>query len=174
MTFPTRRIVSLKNVLFGIEAESPAARNRLKQLAAALGGEPFTIAAQSKVLYHAAGTMASPLIVSALTAAQQTARLAGLTPAVAAKMTGVLAEASLGNLRSRGAANSFSGPLARGDAGTIRLHLEALREHPVLAGVYRALATHALDSLPVRERDTIAALLQPEPKPARRRQNKKQ
>ncbi len=171
MTFPTRRVVSLKNILFGIESESPTARNRLKQLVAAIGGESFTIAAPKKALYHAAGTMASPLLVSALTAAQQTARLAGLTPTVAAKMTSVLAEASLGNLRSRGTADSFSGPLARGDAGTIRLHLEALREHPVQAGVYRALAVHALDSLPVRERETIAALLKQEP--ASRRQNRK-
>jgi predicted short-subunit dehydrogenase-like oxidoreductase (DUF2520 family) len=174
MTFPTRRIVSLKGVLFGIEAESPAVRTRLKQLVTALGGEPFPLSAQSKSLYHAAGTLASPLLVSALAAAQQTARLAGLTPAVAAKMTAVLAQASLANFRAQGPANSFSGPLARGDAGTIRLHLEALQEHPVLVGVYRALAAHALDSLPVRERETIAALLQPEAKPARRKQNTKQ
>ncbi|MGC8549385.1 MAG: Rossmann-like and DUF2520 domain-containing protein [Acidobacteriaceae bacterium] len=173
MTFPTRRIVSLKNVLFGIESESPAARTRLKQLVTAIGGESFPIAAQNKVLYHAAGTLSSPLLVSALTAAEQTARLAGLAPAIAAKMTAVLAEASLANLRTQGPANSFSGPLARGDAGTIRLHLEALREHPVLAGVYRALAGHALESLPVRERETMAALLQPETKPARRKQHRK-
>ena len=174
MTFPTRRIVPLKNVLFGVESESPAVRTRLRQLVTALGGEPFPISAKSKVLYHAAGTLASPLLISALAAAQQTARLAGLPPAIAAKMTAVLAQASLANFRTQGPANSFSGPLARGDAGTIRLHLEALHEHPVLAEAYRALASHALQALPVRERESIAALLHPEPKPARRKQNKKQ
>ena len=160
MTFPRRRVVSLKGVLFGVEAENAACRKRLRELVRALGGEPFPIAAESKVLYHAAGTIASPLLVSALTAAEELARLAGLSRDVAAKMTGVLAAATLDNLRKRGAANSFSGPLARGDTGTIRLHLEALGEHPVLAGVYRALAQHALDYLPVKEREAIRALME--------------
>lgn len=166
MTFPGRRVVRLRGVLFGVEAEQAACRRRLMELVRALGGEPFAIAAVSKVLYHAAGTMASPLLVSALTAAEEMARLAGLGREVAAKMTGALAEATLGNVRRRGAAASFSGPLARGDAGTIRLHLEALGEHPVLAGVYRELARYALDALPVKEREAVAWLLEPERKPA--------
>lgn len=161
MTFPARRVVSLNGVLFGLETEDAACRKRLRQLVRALGGTPFPIAAESKALYHAAGTMASPLLLSALTAAEEMARLAGLSPDVAAKMTTVLAEATLHNLRKRGPANSFSGPLARGDAGTIRLHLEALREHPVLAGVYRALAQHALERLPVKDRKAIRPLLEP-------------
>lgn len=161
MTFPDRRVIRLQGVLFGVETEDPACRRRLRQLVRALGGEPFAIGAESKVLYHAASTMASPLLVSALTAAEEMARLAGLSRNVAAKMTGVLAEATLSNLHRHGAAKSFSGPLARGDAGTIRLHLEALGKHPQLAGVYRALASHALERLPVKQRETIASLLEP-------------
>lgn len=169
MTFPGRKVVRLKGVLFGVEAESAACRKRLKELVTALGGEPFVIAAESKVLYHAAGTLTSPLLVSAMTAAEEMARLAGLPREVAAKMTGVLAEATLSNVRKRGAGKSFSGPLARGDAGTIRLHLEALAKHPVLAGVYRALASQALESLPVKDRGEIAALLQPGRKSRKRK-----
>lgn len=161
MTFPGRRVVKLAGVLFGVEAEQAACRTRLKALVRALGGEPFAIEAKSKVLYHAAGTMVSPLLVSALTAAEEMARLAGLRPEVAARMTAALAEATLRNVRKRGAAQSFSGPLARGDAGTIQLHLAALGEHPELAGVYRALARHALERLPVKEREAIGALLIP-------------
>lgn len=164
MTFPGRRAAPLKGVLFGVEAENAACRKRLKSVVRALGGEPFVIPAASKVLYHAAGTMASPLLVSALTAATEMAQLAGLSREIAAKMTGALAEATLRNVQAHGAAQSFSGPLARGDAGTIRLHLEALGEHPVLAEVYRALAIHALNSLPVKQRKEIAALLEPERK----------
>lgn len=161
MTFPGRGVVPLKGVLFGVEAEQPACRTRLKQVVRALGGEPFVISAENKALYHAAGTMASPLLVSAMAAAQEMAQLAGLSHEVATKMTAALAGATLKNVQQRGAAKSFSGPLARGDAGTIRLHLEALQEHPVLAGVYRALASHALESLPVNHRELVAALLEP-------------
>ena len=167
--FPGRKAAPLKGVLFGVEAESAACRKRLEELVRALGGEPFVIAAENKVLYHAAGMMVSPLLVSVVTAAEEMARLAGLPREVAAKMTEALAEATLSNVRRRGAAESFSGPLARGDVGTIRLHLAALGEHPVLAGVYRALASHALEALPVRERDAMAALLEPEPKPRKRK-----
>ena len=173
MTFPSRRVVGLKGVLFGVEAESAACRKRLQEVARALGGEPFRIAAESKGLYHAAGTMASPLLVSALTAAMETARLAGLPREVAAKMTGVLAEATLGNVRKRGAEQSFSGPLARGDAGTIQLHLQALGEHPVLAEVYRALGSHALETLPVKEREVLAGLLAAKPQSGKKPQQRK-
>jgi predicted short-subunit dehydrogenase-like oxidoreductase (DUF2520 family) len=162
MTFPERKVVKLKGVLFGVEAEDAGCRRRLKALVLALGGEPFGIEAESKVLYHAAGTMASPLLVSALAAAEEMARLAGLSREVAARMTGALASATLSNVRKRGARKSFSGPLARGDAGTIQLHLAALGEHPELAGVYRALAQHALERLPVKQREAIGALLQSE------------
>jgi predicted short-subunit dehydrogenase-like oxidoreductase (DUF2520 family) len=174
MSFPRREAVPLKGVLYGVETADAVARRRLLAMLRGLGGDPFAIAPGSKHLYHAAGTMASPLMVSAFTAAVQTARLAGLRPATAAKMAAVLAGATLANVERRGAAHSFSGPFARGDAGTIKLHLEALAAHPVLAGVYRALALAALDpsaGLPVREHETIAAMLRAPQKSQRRRVN---
>jgi predicted short-subunit dehydrogenase-like oxidoreductase (DUF2520 family) len=172
MSFPRRESVPLTGVLYGVETADGACRRRLFQMLRSLDGEPFAIAPGAKHLYHAAGTLASPLLVSAFTAAAETARLAGLAPAAAAKMTAVLGTATLGNIQKHGAAGSFSGPFARGDAGTIKLHLEALAAHPVLAGVYRALALQALDALPVRERESIAALLRaPQKKLKRRRVN---
>ncbi len=164
MSFPRREAVPLAGVMYGVETAEAACRRRVFQMLRWLGGEPFAIAPGAKHLYHAAGTMASPLMVSAFTAAAQAARLAGLAPAVAAKMAAVLAGATLANIQRQGAPGSFSGPFARGDAGTIKLHLQALAEHPVLAGVYRALALQAAEALPVREREAIRALLE-EPLP---------
>ena len=172
MSFPTRAAVPLQGLLYGVETADATARRRLFAMLRTLGGDPFAIAPGSKHLYHAAGTLASPLLVSAFTAAAETARLAGIAPAAAAKMAAVLAGATLQNIEQRGAAQSFSGPFARGDAGTIKLHLQALAAHPVLAGVYRALALQALEALPVRERESIAALLRaPQKKSQRRRVN---
>jgi predicted short-subunit dehydrogenase-like oxidoreductase (DUF2520 family) len=172
MSFPAREAVPLQGVLYGVETADATARRRLFAMLRALGGDPFAIAPGSKHLYHAAGTLASPLLVSACTAAAETARLAGLAPAAAAKMAAVLAGATLANIGQRGAAQSFSGPFARGDAGTIKLHLEALAAHPVLDRVYRALALQALEALPVRQRESIAALLRaPQKKSKRRRVN---
>ena len=155
MTFPTRRPVPLEGVLFGVEASSPAARSTLHQIIRRLGGRPFDISSSNKALYHAAGTLASPLLVSQLTAAIETARVAGLDAHTAAQWVEALATATARNLFARGPSRSFSGPFARGDASTIHLHLQALQQHPILADVYRSLALHALGTLPVRNAQVL-------------------
>jgi predicted short-subunit dehydrogenase-like oxidoreductase (DUF2520 family) len=131
--------------------ESPAGRGRKPAaLVRKLGGRPIEISSDSKVLYHAAATMASPLLVSALQAAVETAELAGLSGADAEAVVEVLATATLGNFFEKGAGRSFSGAFARGDTGTVELHLQGLLGHPTLSDVYLALARNALRSLPVK------------------------
>lgn len=159
MSFPSRNIVPLFDVLFGIETADPATRRALYSLVRKLGGKPFNIASKDKALYHAAGTLASPLLVSALAAASEIAQLAGLDRATAAQWVKPLALATANNVFSQGLARSFSGPFARGDAETIRLHLQALQKHPILADLYRSLAVHALDTLPVQNAHALAEVL---------------
>lgn len=154
MSFPTRRVVPLARVMFGVEAQA-AARRELFALVRQLGGIPFAVKAEGKALYHAAGVMASPLLVSALAAAMEMARLAGLDEKTSEAWVRALAEATMGNVFARGPEASFSGPFARGDAATISLHLEALAGHPILTEVYCALAHHAIAVLPVRNRRAL-------------------
>ena len=78
MSFPTRKLVALEGVMFGIEARDAAVRRELSALVQRMGGVPFAVKAETKALYHAAGTCVSPLLVSAIMAAVETARLAGL------------------------------------------------------------------------------------------------
>jgi predicted short-subunit dehydrogenase-like oxidoreductase (DUF2520 family) len=155
MSFPTRVVVGLEGVMFGVEARNAAVRRELFALVRQMGGVPFAVQAEMKALYHAAGVMASPLLVSAITAAMETARLAGLDEKTAAAWVKALAEATVANVFARGPAKSFSGPFARGDAGVIHLHLQALEEHPILADVYRSLARHAIGTLPVKNRRAL-------------------
>jgi predicted short-subunit dehydrogenase-like oxidoreductase (DUF2520 family) len=157
-SFPTPRPVPLDGVLFAVEAGPKEAR-KLTGLVRKLGGKPLLISSESKVLYHAAATMASPLLVSAMQAAVVTAGLAGLNPREAEAVVRVLAETSSQNFFSRGAQRSFSGPFARGDAGTVELHLRALLEHPTLYCAYLALARNAVESLPVRNRVELERVL---------------
>ena len=159
MTFPARGAVPLDGVLFGVEAPDPAVRRTLDSLVRRLGGKPFNISSRNKAIYHAAGTLSSPLLVSELTAAIAAARLAGIDRRNALRWVESLATATLSNVFARGPARSFSGPFARGDAGTIELHLQALQEHPMLADVYRSLAVHALESLPVQNRRALTIAL---------------
>jgi predicted short-subunit dehydrogenase-like oxidoreductase (DUF2520 family) len=158
MSFPTRTPVPLHGVPFGVEA-GVASRRILYALVRRIGGSPFLIKAGSKALYHAVGMLSSPLLVSHLVAAQEAAALAGFSPRQARLLIEPIARASLDNLFLRGAGKSFSGPIARGDVQTIRLHLQALEPHPMLADVYRSLALYALEALPAQGKKALRRLL---------------
>src|ERR1700722_4848666 len=158
MSFPTRTPVPLQGVPFGVETDA-ASRRILYAIVRRIGGRPFSIKAGSKALYHAVGVLSSPLLVSHLVAAQEAAALAGFSPRQARQLIEPIARATLDNVFLRGAGKSFSGPIARGDVQTIRLHLQALKAHPMLAGVYRSLALYALETLPAQARPTLRRLL---------------
>jgi predicted short-subunit dehydrogenase-like oxidoreductase (DUF2520 family) len=147
MSFPTRTPVTLKGVSFAVEANAASSRV-LNQLVRRIGGRPFAIKASSKALYHAVGVLSSPLLVSHLAAAYEAAARAGFSPRQARRLIEPIARATLDNFFRNGPARSFSGPIAREDLDTIRLHLQALKPHPMLASVYRSLALYALDILP--------------------------
>jgi predicted short-subunit dehydrogenase-like oxidoreductase (DUF2520 family) len=158
MTFPTRRPVALAGVPFAVES-SPQLRRKLFGLVRLLGGEPFRIDSPSKILYHAAAVMASPLLLSGLVAAQQTAMLAGLSRAHARRLLAPMAASTIENFAARGPEMSFSGPIARGDIDTMELHLRALSEHPILVEAYRSLARNALEYLPAPRREEMVRML---------------
>jgi predicted short-subunit dehydrogenase-like oxidoreductase (DUF2520 family) len=147
MTFPTRAPVTIQGVSFAVEAD-PASSRVLNRLIRRIGGHPFAIKAANKALYHAVGVLSSPLLVSHLAAAFEAAAHAEFSPSQARRLIEPIARATLDNFFRNGPARSFSGPIARGDVDTIRLHLQALKPHPILASVYRSLALYALDTLP--------------------------
>jgi predicted short-subunit dehydrogenase-like oxidoreductase (DUF2520 family) len=159
MSFPTRTLVPLQGVSFGIEADV-GSRRILNALVRRIGGRPLPIKSGSKALYHAVGVLASPLLVSHLVAIQQAAALAGFSRRQARTLMEPIVRATLDNVFLRGTEKSFSGPIARGDVETIRLHLRALEPHPMLAGVYRALALYAVETLPSPGRRELRRLLQ--------------
>jgi predicted short-subunit dehydrogenase-like oxidoreductase (DUF2520 family) len=165
MSFPTRRPAPLKGVFFAVETENNSARRKLNKIVRELGGSPFPLHTGSKAIYHAAGTLSSPLLLATVVAAEQLAIRTGLPPHTARKMVGRIAKATVENYIAQGAGKSFSGPFARGDFQTIALHLRALQQHPSLARVYRELAWYALEHLPSRNRQEIERLLAvPRPK----------
>ncbi len=159
-TFPTREPVALSGMLFAVEAAAGSrVWRKLAALVRRLGGRPLRISPESKVMYHAAATMASPLLVSALHAAVATGLAAGLQRDAAEAVVGGLAAATVRNYFENGAERSFSGAFARGDLGTVELHLRALLEHPNLHQVYLALARNAAVALPVCEKAAFERLL---------------
>jgi len=66
---------------------------------------------------------------------------------------------TLSNYAALGPASSFSGPLVRGDAATVREHLKALKQTPDAKRIYIALARSALRRLPVKNRSEMEKVL---------------
>ena len=163
MTFPTRKRVALEGVPFAVEADG-GIRAKLFRLVRRLGGKPFSIPAEGKVLYHATAVMASPLLVSLASATEEMARLGGLSAREAKALLQPIMTATLANFFRKGRYGSFSGPFSRGDAQTVSLHLAALTSHPEVGRVYQSLALYALNALPVKhEQELRQSLLAVQP-----------
>jgi predicted short-subunit dehydrogenase-like oxidoreductase (DUF2520 family) len=120
-----------------------AARAVSAQLAAALGAHTLEIPAD-RALYHAGAVLASNFLGVLGAIAADAMRGAGVQADEANAATRSLLLAAADNLGTRDARDVITGPIARGDADTVRAHLRALAPHPSLEGTYRALSRHAL------------------------------
>jgi len=141
-----RRALSLAGVFFAIEGDEAAMR-LARSLVADWGGKLLRLRPDRKLLYHAAATFASPLVMPLLEAAVLAMAGAGVPRKRAVQALQPLVATTLENFARLGR-RSWTGPLARGDAGTVRGHLESLAScHPDLEQYYRASALAALKLL---------------------------
>lgn len=135
---------TLKGTVFGVEGDERG-RAAAGRLVSALAGVVLALDSSQMAAYHAAAALASNYLVAALDAAAATLASAGVEPEAAARALLPLAEGALRNVSARGTTMGLTGPVRRGDAPTIQRHLEALRDQPELAEIYRALARRAVD-----------------------------
>jgi predicted short-subunit dehydrogenase-like oxidoreductase (DUF2520 family) len=135
-----RALAALPGSTIAIEAD-PQLGSLLGDLAEAIGAVPVRLAPGSKAAYHAAAVLAAGGLVALLDAVATLGAVAGLDEPSALALYGRLAEQTLGNARELGVAAALTGPIARGDAGTLSLHLAALAAHaPDVLPLYRAAA----------------------------------
>lgn len=135
-----------RGITLGLTATTGALGARLESLARAIGAVPRRVAADGWVAYHASGVLASNYLV--VLAAQAAALLerAGFDRDGAREALIPLMRGTLDNLAAQGTENALSGPLRRGDVGTIERHLAWLDEAaPDVAATYRALAGPGID-----------------------------
>lgn len=115
-----------------------------ERLARDVGGRPFRLADDRRALYHAAAVFASNVLVAASGAAATLLAQAGVPDPGAALLP--LQRASLENVAAMGPGRALTGPVVRGDAGTIGRNLEALKQDaPELIAAYVAMTRVALD-----------------------------
>ncbi|MGQ9907442.1 MAG: Rossmann-like and DUF2520 domain-containing protein [Candidatus Flexifilum sp.] len=138
-------------VAYAIEAEDADLRAALHALIAALDGRALTLPTGMKTVYHAALVFASNYGVTLYAVAHDLLRAAGADSESAEAALQPLMRGMLENIRTRGAVQALTGPLARGDAGTIARHVAALRAvDPGLLALYRALADATFPLLSAR------------------------
>ncbi|MES2318671.1 MAG: DUF2520 domain-containing protein [Pseudomonadota bacterium] len=135
----------------GIEGDARA----LAMLGGALeriGGRAVEIDAAAKNVYHAASVFASNYLVTVLDAALRAYQAAGISDAVARQLAAPLAAETLANVMLLGPEGALTGPIARGDAGTVARQQAALDAWDQPSGeLYRALA-HATTDLARRRK----------------------
>ncbi len=77
MTFVRGPVPEMAGVSFAVEGDAVATR-AAKQIVERLGGKAFAIRKQNKVLYHAFGSFASPLVIALMASLEQVALAAGV------------------------------------------------------------------------------------------------
>ncbi|MFE1048155.1 DUF2520 domain-containing protein [Streptomyces olivaceus] len=127
---------------FGVTAPEEL-RLAAEALVIEMGGEPEWVAEDRRPLYHAALALGSNHLVTLVAQSMELLRASGVS--APDRMLGPLLGASLDNaLRSGDAA--LTGPVARGDAGTVAAHVAELREHaPQAVAGYLAMARTTAD-----------------------------
>ena len=128
-----------RGIVFGIEGGGEAGATAT-QLARKLGGRVVRVQAKGKAHYHAAAVMAAGHVLTLLELARRVLARAGVRSKDARRTLLPLAEATLQSYKARGA-RAWTGPIARGDAATVRRHLVALKDLPL--GVRQAYVSLA-------------------------------
>lgn len=130
----------LDGVTFGIEAGDEL-YDVLAGMSRAVGGVPLNVPAEARPLYHAASVLACGYLTTLMREARRVWEAAGLPEDAGRQAIGAVAEATLANVRALGEGATVTGPVSRGDAGTIRLHLESIQElAPELLPLYTAIS----------------------------------
>jgi predicted short-subunit dehydrogenase-like oxidoreductase (DUF2520 family) len=129
---------------FAIEADEPLS-SILKEMATTLKGDWVTLKAGDKVLYHAAAVFACNYLVTLVKLATDLWQTFEVPTAQAIKALMPLLQGTLSNIENVGLPNCLTGPIARGDLGTISRHLESLgKQAPPLLNIYKELGRQTI------------------------------
>jgi predicted short-subunit dehydrogenase-like oxidoreductase (DUF2520 family) len=120
-----------------------AAWNVGEALVVEMGAEPVRVPERARALYHASLAHGANHLVTLVAECADLLRGAGIEPAE--RLLGPLLSAALDNALRHGD-RALTGPVARGDTGTLRTHLEVLRHRaPEVVPAYLALARRTVD-----------------------------
>jgi predicted short-subunit dehydrogenase-like oxidoreductase (DUF2520 family) len=161
-------IENLSGSTFGVTAQ-PEIIEWAENLVKDLGGIPFLITEANKPLYHAAACMASNYLTTLMHTVELIYTSFGLTHDEAIRAFWPLVRGTLKNIERSGTVQALTGPIARGDLGTVQKHLSAFNSKlPQLLRVYQDLGILTTDlavekgTLSTKRAEAIKRLLEGE------------
>lgn len=109
-------------------AGEPAALMAARRVINALDGRPLVIPPALRPVYHAAAVFASNYVLTAAAVVARTLAEAGIAEDDALAAALPLMRGTMDNVEQLGLSSALTGPVARGDVDTVRLHLSRLSE----------------------------------------------
>ena len=123
----SQAIDNIPGSTFGIEADEPLF-SILRDMAVALEGNWVKLEPGDKVLYHAAAVLSCNYLITLVKLATDLWKSFGMDTEQATKALMPLLKGTLNNISNIGIPECLTGPIARGDTGTISKHISALEQ----------------------------------------------
>jgi predicted short-subunit dehydrogenase-like oxidoreductase (DUF2520 family) len=133
------------------------AMNKLEYLGKSIGKAVIPIEGKNKVYYHLSAVFICNLLCSLLYAGEEIMKKIDIT----LEPFFPIIHATLQNIESQGTLQSLTGPIVRGDTGTVENHMNALDNMELHRQVYKALSLVAINMVKERKihnRETLSAL----------------
>lgn len=132
-------INNIPDSVFGITADQKA-KKQAQIIVRDLGGIPVFISPDQKPLYHAAACFASNYLVTLLNVVESLYESIGISKTNAQNAFLPLIYGTLKNFENSGSIQALTGPISRGDAGTIKKHVAAIgKAQPQYSSLYSVL-----------------------------------
>lgn len=124
----------------GLEGDA-AALHKLRSVFTAIGAECFAVAADKKVLYHAAAVFGTNFLPVLQALAEDLWRDSGVPPELLPRLRASLLRNAVDNVLALGPTGALTGPAARGDTALVQRQGQAVSDWDPTAGeAYRALS----------------------------------
>jgi predicted short-subunit dehydrogenase-like oxidoreductase (DUF2520 family) len=121
-----KALADLPNTFFSLEGQGEHLQS-VKQILAQTGNRFFSISSDYKSLYHLSACILSNYLVTLMDCGLTALEKSGIDPEEGFLAMRPLIEGTLSNIARMGPAKALTGPIARGDTGTIQRHLQALK-----------------------------------------------
>jgi len=142
-SFAATGINELTGVTVALEAEPPLL-GMLRTIARDLGAHSVVVPSEGKAAYHISGVLVSNYVVTLVKTATDLLKGLGISEIEAREALLTLLQGTVNNMYTLGVPGALTGPIARGDVGTVEHHLAALVDKPEARALYVTLAEQTI------------------------------